>query len=506
MPNDILHNMPLGTEQIPSPSRFTYPFQYEPHPLCVAAVEEIKDTCRQLLKNEDGGKMFGVLVVEEEPETPSSRYYLAAFSGIINGTYHHEGFVPPVYDLQQPTSYFQAEQSVINGINKRIEEGDTDPALFEERRQRSRNLQYWLFQQFIVSDNYGECKDLTEIFKDEKPILSPEDFFRNKQKQSSPTLQRLSNSGNTLDSSSLPNPDGSSLPLGRAGGESIPPAGSGECCAPKLLQYAYSHHLRPICMAEFWLGPSPKDELRIDGNYYPACHAKCRPILRHMLQGLSVEENPMLKRNREMAALVEYLYEDSDILVVYKPSGLLSAPGKDDVPSLLDIVRQKHPTAMYAHRLDMDTSGVMVFSLNDLTYKHLQNQFYRHEVQKHYIAILDGEVSAAIPPTGTIRLPLLPNPFDRPRQMVNHEHGKQAITHYEILSIKDGHTRIKFNPQTGRTHQLRVHSAHPEGLHCPIQGDNLYGTPSNRLYLHAEHLAFTHPSTGEWMEFTKEEI
>lgn len=214
----------------------------------------------------------------------------------------------------------------------------------------------------------------------------------------------------------------------------------------------------------------------------------------------------MLKRNREMATLVEYIHEDADIAVLYKPSGLLSAPGKDDVPSLLDIVREKYPEAMYAHRLDMDTSGLIVFALNASAYKHLQNQFYKHEVKKHYIAILDGEVPADLPRTGTIRLPLLPNPFDRPRQMVNHEHGKQAITHYEILSVGDGYTRIKYNPQTGRTHQLRVHSAHAEGLNCPIKGDNLYGTPSDRLYLHAEQIGFTHPTSGEWVEFRKEEI
>lgn len=480
--------MPEGTENIPSPLQFTYPFLYEPHPLCLAAVEEIKGRCRELLKNEKGGKMFGVLVVEKGKEKMENgewemengeregRFYLAAFSGILEGTYLHEGFVPPIYNLQHPDSYFQEEQEVINALNRRIADGEDSPALFEERRTRSHNLQYWLFQQFRVLNASGKTIELPELFKNEKPILTEEEFYRKKQ---SPTLQRLS---------------------------SLPPAGSGECCAPKLLQYAFAHSLRPLCMAEFWLGPSPKDEPRIDSLFYPACHAKCRPILRHMLRGLDVEENPMLKRNREMAAHVEYIYEDADIAVLYKPSGLLSAPGKDEVPSLLDIVREKHPEAMYAHRLDMDTSGLIVFALNAAAYKHLQNQFYKHEVKKHYIAILDGEVSPDIPRTGTIRLPLLPNPFDRPRQMVNHEHGKQAITHYEILHTGEGQTRIKFNPQTGRTHQLRVHSAHVEGLNCPIKGDNLYGTPSDRLFLHAEEIGFTHPTTGEWMTFKKEEI
>lgn len=469
MNKTLLHTLPEETATIPSPLQFTYPLCYEPHPLCLAAVEDIKPACRALLRNEKGGKMFGVLVVEKD----GLRYYLAAFSGILDGTYLHLGFVPPIYNLQHPGNYFQKEQAVIDSINSRIAQGEQDEALYAERKERSRNLQYWLFQQFHVLNAIGEDKELTEIFKNEKQILTAEDFYARKQNKQSLTLARTT----------------------------IPPAGSGECCAPKLLQYAYTHHLRPLCMAEFWLGPSPKDELRIDSHFYPACHAKCKPILAHMLIGLDVEENPMLRRNREKVAEVEWIYEDDDIAVLYKPSGLLSAPGKDDVPSLLDIVRERYPEAMYAHRLDMDTSGLVVFALNDSSYKHLQNQFYRHEVKKHYIAILDGEVSADIPRTGTIRLPLLPNPYDRPRQMVNHEHGKQAITHYEILSTGDRRTRIKYNPQTGRTHQLRVHSAHPEGLACPILGDNLYGTPSDRLYLHAEQIEFTHPASGEWMKF-----
>lgn len=472
-----LHKMPKGTEQIPSPLHFTYPFFYEPHPLCLAAVAEIKDECRQLLEGEDGGKMFGVLVVErttDNGQQTTERYYLATFSGIIQGTYLHDGFVPPIYNLQNPGSYFQEEQAVISAINKRIEDGETDSSLFDERRERSHNLQYWLFQQFHVANAMGHEVELPELFKNEKRILTEEEFY-NKKKQSK-TLNRLQ----------------------------LPPSGSGECCAPKLLQYAYTHNLKPICMAEFWLGPSPKDEPRIDGNYYPACHAKCRPILRHMLQGLDVEENPMLRRNREMVAEVKWMYEDADIAVLYKPSGLLTSPGKDEVPSLLDVVRERYPEAMYAHRLDMDTSGVIIFSLNDLSYKNLQQQFYQHVVKKHYIALLDGEVSHDIPDVGTIRLPLLPNPYDRPRQMVNHEHGKQAITHYEILKRTNGRTLIKFNPQTGRTHQLRVHSAHNEGLNCPIVGDNLYGTPSDRLYLHAEQIEFKHPSTEEWLTFNYE--
>lgn len=319
---NILHQMPEETEGIQSPPSFTYPYYYQPHPLCVAAVEDIKMECRRLLEGEEGGKMFGVLVVErtgthhDNEEGRLDRYYLAAFSGIIKGTYHHEGFVPPIYDLQQPTSYFQSEQAVITEMNRRIREGNATMELYEERKERSRRLQWWLFQQFHVLNAKGEEKELTDIFKDEKPILSTEEYYA----RSHPRY-RLSKHLN------------------------IPPSGAGECCAPKLLQYAYSHKLRPVCMAEFWLGPSPKDEIRIDGNYYPACQSKCRPILSHMLKGLDVEDNPLLEKSRKLVSKVEYLYEDDDIVVMYKPSGLLTAPGKNDVPSLLDVVKKRHPEA-----------------------------------------------------------------------------------------------------------------------------------------------------------------
>ncbi|MBQ9363288.1 MAG: RluA family pseudouridine synthase [Bacteroidaceae bacterium] len=457
-----LHKLPLSAESIPSPAQFTYPFCYEPHPLCVAAAEEIKPLCRKFLKKENGGKMFGVLVVEQNGE----RYYLAAFSGLLAGSYLQEGFVPPVYNLQNPGGYFKQEEAEITAINHRIQQGEDTLNLRTERKQRSIALQQWLFMQFNFLNGTGNSRNLIDIFQNQPPILTAEEYFNRK---------------------------------GAVQGAKVP-SGAGECCAPKLLQYAYLHGLRPLCMAEFWLGPSPKDELRTDGNYYPACHAKCKPILSHMLQGLDVEENPMLKRNQAMAALVEYVYEDDDIAVVNKPSGLLATPGKDNVLSLLDIVRKRHPEAINAHRLDMDTSGLMLFALNDAAYKHLQQQFYQQSVKKEYVALLDSTPSPSLPHQGTISLPLLPNPFDRPRQMVSHEHGKRAVTHYILL--EEGQ-RVLFHPQTGRTHQLRVHAAHPEGLGCPIKGDPLYGTPADRLYLHAQSIEFVHPKSGERVRFNK---
>ena len=481
---ECLHLLPADAEGIPSPRQFTYPFCYEPHPLCVAAAEAIKMRCRELLEGGQDGKMFGVLVVEKGDR----RYFLAAFSGILAGSYLHDGFVPPVYNLQHPAGHFKQEEAEITAINHRIQNGEDTAELRAERRRRSVALQQWIFLQFNLLNGRGEQRNLTDLFQHQPHILSEEEYF-SKTKHLS---DLKANSQLTIDNS-----QSSNFNLQSSISNSSPriPSGAGECCAPKLLQYAYLHSLHPLCMAEFWLGPSPRDELRTDGNYYPACHAKCRPILTHMLQGLDVEENPMLRRNREMAEQVEYLYEDEDIAVVCKPSGLLSTPGKDDVPSLLDIIRRRHPQAFNVHRLDMDTSGVMVFALNTRSYHHLQEQFYRQEVQKQYVALLDGH---PLTEEGTISLPLLPNPLDRPRQMVNHEHGKRTVTHYKLSG--PGGNRILFMPKTGRTHQLR---AHPDGLGCPIKGDPLYGTAADRLYLHAESITFTHPTIGQRITFTK---
>lgn len=458
----LLHSLPPGIDDIPSPEQFTYPFRYKPHPLCVAAVEDIAPVCRQLLTKEKSGKMFGVMIVEAE----GKRYYLAAFSGMIGGTYLQEGFVPPVYNLQTEGSYFKQEEANISAINHRIANGEDTENLRRERKQRSIALQQWLFEQFHLLNAKGESKSLISLFENQPQILTAEEYFNGK---------RQVQMGSHI------------------------PSGAGECCAPKLLQYAYQHQLKPLCMAEFWLGPSPKDEVRIDSQYYPACHSKCKPILRHMLEGLQVEENPMLRTAREQAKKVEYIYEDDDMAVVYKPAGLPSTPGNDDMPSLLDIVRERWAGAVNVHRLDMDTSGIIVFALNENAYKQLQEQFVKQTVVKTYVALLESPVAENIPRKGTITLPLLPNPFDRPRQMVSYEHGKRAVTDYELQE----EARVVFHPKTGRTHQLRVHSAHSDGLGVPIKGDALYGRAADRLYLHAERIEIKHPRTGAGMIFER---
>ena len=321
-----------------------------------------------------------------------------------------------------------------------------------ERKTRSAALQQRLFKQFQMLDACGRKRDLCDIFQD--------------------TAQK------------------------------VPPAGAGECAAPKLLQYAYRSGLQPVAMAEFWWGDSPKNEIRRHGYYYPACKGKCEPILRHMLQGLQVEDNP-LQNDSHRDTELEILYEDEWLLVVNKPAGMLSVPGKLDVDSVYQRVRRIYPEAtgpMIVHRLDMATSGLLLIAKTKEVHQNLQAQFKNRTVRKRYVALLDGLVKRR---EGLIALPLRPDPEDRPRQVVDEVSGKPAVTLFETLICEAHRSRVLFFPQTGRTHQLRVHAAHPLGLDAPIVGDELYGKRAERLYLHAEYLAFRHPVSGRMIEVEK---
>lgn len=257
-------------------------------------------------------------------------------------------------------------------------------------------------------------------------------------------------------------------------------------------------------MAEFWWGRSPVNEVRHHGYYYPACKGKCGPILRHMLQGLEVDPDPMQQKAEPDSDRLDIVYEDRRLLIVNKPAGMLSVPGKENRKSIYDLAREACPEAdgpMIVHRPDMDTSGLLVIAKDKQTHQDLQAQFKNRTVRKEYIALLDGIVPQE---EGTVSLPLCPNPLDRPRQMTDPQHGKPAITRYRVPERTERCTRIAFYPCTGRTHRLRVHAAHPAGLHCPILGDGLYGKREKRLYLHARSIEFTHPANGERMLFTEE--
>jgi len=461
---ECLH--PLSTT-IPKPERFTYPFAYEPHPLCRLAAEEVQQYIAahpDIREDADRGKMFGVLVVAREDRKPSLAY-LAAYSGLLAGRNDWPYFVPPVYDAQQPDGYFKQQEHIISLTSRQ------SPLI---ARKMSQELQLWLFHQYRMLNARGEVKDLVELW------------------QSYYSKERLRRK----------------YPL--------PPGGTGDCCAPKLLQYAYQQGLKPVCMAEFWWGQPTREELRQHLNYYPSCRGKCKPILTWMLQGLDVDPDPESLGFAQLE--IPVVYEDDYLLVVNKPSGLLSVPGRIEQYSVETVMQQRYPGAVIAHRLDMGTSGLLIVAKTMEVYRPLQEQFVKHQVKKKYIALLEAAdnsrqtrtnavrnspcQSAAIKnqcqsaaSKGTVSLPLRPDPMNRPRQVVDMEHGKRAVTDYEFLSDD----LVALYPQTGRTHQLRIHCAHPDGLGRPIVGDELYGTKGNRLMLHAAEIWFHHPVTGEAM-------
>lgn len=378
------------------------------------------------------------------------------------------------------------------------------------RKTLSDALQQWLFTQFRMNNYQGKSKDLLEIFRDEALLGNIND------KTNGNTTSKKMDSNGVITSRV-------------AAMKIIPPAGSGECCEPKLLQYAFEHGLKPLQMAMFWWGESPKEEIRHHLQFYPACNGKCKPILHWMLpadvfHSSAITTSSLAPSSADTAIdkasdkinlanstyiynKVEILYEDREIAVIHKPEGMLSVPGKDaQQPSIYSWARKQFPEAtgpLIVHRLDMATSGLMVIAKTEFAYHRLQEQFTNHQVQKRYVAIVcckDKEIAQRIKDAAKmISLPLMPDYLDRPRQIVNHEQGKEAITEYEVLGSEErNYLRLALYPKTGRTHQLRVHCAHREGLDAPILGDPLYGNvKADRLYLHAEAITFKHPLTGK---------
>ena len=423
---------PLKTD-LPKPAFFTDPFCYEPHPLCLLAAEEVKQELARMSLTE--GKMFGVMIVESE----RSLGFLAAYSGLLEGRNDWPYFVPPVFDAQQPDGYFKTKEREI------MQSAD--------HKELSLSLQLWLFQQYRLLNGRGETKDLVEIWQDY---------------HSAPRIR-------------------SRFPL--------PPGGTGDCCAPKLLQYAYLHHLTPVCMAEFWWGESPKSLIRHHGQFYPACRGKCKPVLTWMLQGLDVD--PHTDTADSVLQEPAIIYEDEAMAVLSKPAGMLSVPGKTGDDSVAAWAQRRWPGAMLVHRLDMLTSGILLAAKTMEVYQQLQQQFADRTVKKKYLAVVEGSPTKE---HGIIDLPLASDPMNRPLQVVDPENGKRAITEYRVLQAGQ-RSLLALWPHTGRTHQLRMHCAHPEGLGCPIVGDELYGRKADRLYLQAQAIAFVHPMTGKRMHF-----
>lgn len=605
----MIHFFKKPVSHLALPEKFTYPFHYTPHPLCVLAAEEVKEyiaSRKEWQEELASGKMFGVLIVQTDNGITNNEEnqigYLAAFSGNLDGKNLHPYFVPPVYDLLQPEGFFKIEEEQISAINIRIRELENSGSYLDSKEK-------WKIEteqaKAVLNQAKAElkmAKEAREIRRQSSPELSGEEQasliresqyqkaeYKRLEKKWKKRLEELETEVRHFDieierlkterkerSAALQRKLFEQFRMLNAQGEvkdlytifeqtvqKVPPAGAGECALPKLLQYAYLHQLKPLAMAEFWWGDSPKNEIRHHRYYYPSCKGKCEPILQHMLQGLEIDENPLLNPVHEEEEL-EIVFEDEWLLVVNKPAGMLSVPGKaEDRDSVYHRLKKKYPEAtgpMIVHRLDMATSGLLLVAKTKEVHRDLQAQFANRSIKKRYVAVLDGVIikteketkpiaekailiakdtvstkktakAERTGSTGRIELPLCLNPLDRPRQMVSSEHGKEAITEYQIISESERitsesentfnesnridesersinesrkYTRIVFYPLTGRTHQLRVHAAHPEGLGCPILGDELYGKKADRLYLHAEYIEFRHPIYGNILCIQKE--
>ena len=610
------HFHPLQTD-IARPKQFNDPFDYEPHPLSILAVEEVQQYIMEhpeIKEDADQGKMFGVLVVylprkdegERRKEITSEIQdegagigFLAAYSGLLAGRNDWEWFVPPVFDAQDPDGYFKVHEQKITQMNHKVEllEKDLDHLYHQsdylkmlrttenllsehekkmktakvlrdmKRLQRNispeENAELIRESQFMKAEMRRikkRCEELEKPWKEKEQSLTDRiEQLKKQRKEASDDLQRW-----LFSQYKMRNAQGEIKDIIEIFNDyngQLPPAGSGDCCAPKLLQYAFENNLQPLCMAEFWWGASPKMEIRHHLNYYPACRGKCLPILGWMLGSVfsrSVECGMWSENSTEIQSsipenshtqnishstfhtphsTIRILFEDSHLLVLNKPAGMLSVPGKtgeESVESMMRDYLHDDVNPIIVHRLDMDTSGLMVVAKTKWTYTELQKQFLEHQVEKTYVALLE-HMPEGKPLKGTISLPLRPDIYDRPRQLVDWENGKEAITEYCIsrneecgvwsensteipssipenshtqsishssLHIPHSTIKIILRPHTGRTHQLRVHCAHQEGLGVPIVGDALYGHRADRLYLHAETLSFIHPKTGERLTFT----
>lgn len=551
--NTLFHPLEIDSELV-LPKQFTFPFYYEPHTLSIKAAKTVQAYLESqtdfnhnfgLDSQKEGlpiGKMFGVMIVKNEEGIIG---FLSAFSGKLAERNDIQGFVPPIYDNLDTEGFYKKGEAHLNHLNKEIETFEANSQLtaakealeaaktnYEEdlkafkisskeqkqnrKQQREEAKQSMSEAEFKALDEelskqsiyyHFRLRDLKregeELIKKAETnlntLLKPIQDLKDERRNLSNSLQkRLHQHYRFLNAEGLTK---DLLDIFKNVKVPQPPAGSGECAAPKLFQYAYEHDLKPIAMAEFWWGISPKSEVRKHKQFYPSCRGKCEPILGHMMKGLDVEENPInsvINFNQKL----EIIYEDDFLLLVNKPHEFLSVPGihiEDSVLTRMKTYLLDATGPLLLHRLDMSTSGLLLVAKNARTHKKLQKQFINRTIKKRYVALLDGNIDSV---EGTIDLPLRVDLDNRPQQLVCYEHGKAAKTEFEVISVKDNRTRIYFYPITGRTHQLRVHAAHTNGLQTPIVGDDLYGTKSNRLHLHAERLTFEHPVKKEVMTFT----
>lgn len=537
----------------PLPEKFTFPFYYDPHPLCLLASKELQRHIETQTEWEYDfgleeekpdviiGKMFGVLVVQNEQNEIG---YLSSFSGKLGDSSHYSKFVPPIIDVWEVDNFLNIGMEELNTINQEIKKLESLPEFvscmkimekdqliaasqIEEQREKMRTskkerklirqrekesnspedfeeINKELNQQSI--NGKKELKRLLEFWKDRSDqnkrkvdqIKTTIDELKLKRKNKSAGLQKK-----IFDQYRFLNQAGEVKSLLDIFKDKTPMGGTGECAAPKLLQYAFKFNMKPLAMAEFWWGQSPKSEIRKHRNFYPACIGKCKPLLSHMLEGIEMDENPLLKNPAE-GKEIEIIFEDEHILVINKPAEFLSVPGRYIKDSVAQRMKEKFPNAtgpLIVHRLDMSTSGIMLIAKSLEVHKFLQSQFIKRTIKKRYVALLEGIVNEK---EGIVDLPLRTDWNERPKQLVCYESGKSAQTKWKVIERKNQQTRIHFFPITGRTHQLRVHAAHPLGLNLPIFGDDLYGTKSKRLCLHAEWIEFVHPISREVKSVTVE--
>ena len=542
-----------NTSGIEVPDKFTFPFYYEPHPLTLVATKELQEYLEKQtdFKHEFGlkdtelknaiGKMFGVLVVKK---TDNSLGYLAAFSGKLADKSLPNKFVPPIFNMRTEGSfYIQGEKKIekfgaeiqllkkeenylslkksLKKLSKKIEEDLAAQRKKMQLSKLSRRLQkkeaskildekkFETLTKKLTQESFNDqfyFRELQQYYdhkinKTKSKVLEFEDQIKQytqKRKEISTNLQQtlfekyqflnqFKEQKGILDIFHNPS--------------SRPPAGAGDCSAPKLLQYAFQHELTPVAMAEFWWGISPNSEVRKHKNFYPSCQSRCKPILNHMLKGIEMDEN-LIHKNLSKNQELRIVFEDNDLVIVNKPPDFLSVPGKEIKDSVYTRIKQKYPEAtgpLIVHRLDMSTSGIIVLTKTKEANKILQSQFIKRTIKKRYVALLSGKLSKK---QGVIKLPLRLDLDDRPRQLVDFINGKKAETNWNVISKNDTHTRVHFYPITGRTHQLRVHAAHKVGLNTPIKGDDLYGNKQDRLYLHAEFIEFIHPTSRNKISFT----
>lgn len=551
MQNNIFQSFKTNISGISLPEKFTFPFYYEPHELSIIAANELQGYLETqtdfehnfgLNKHQEGlviGKMFGVLVCQNQEGEIG---YLWAFSGKLAGENHHSYFVPTIFDMLHKDGFFRKEEEVLNAINRQIEiledsdelqnksiqleltkkEAATDiqsqkdkikrlKIERDEKRNSFENLSFAEIEQLesaLSEESKKESillKKMTKYWnfqlenaqKEVNLLLNEINQLKEERKQKSGALQQK-----LFAEYSFLNQFGERKSIGEIFNNN-PPAGAGECAAPKLLHYAFKHNLKPIAMAEFWWGQSPKSEIRKHKQFYPACKGKCEPILlSHMLKGIEMEANPF-QENPAEGKDIEIVYEDEVIVIINKPAEFLSVPGKIISDSVYQRVKALYPKAtgpLIVHRLDMSTSGLMLIAKNEETYVKLQSQFIKRTIKKRYVALLDGILEAN---EGFVDLPLRVDLDDRPRQLVCYEHGKSALTKWVKIETKNNQTLVYFYPITGRTHQLRVHASHRLGLNSPIVGDDLYGKKGDRLHLHAEQITFLHPKSNEEITIRK---